>query len=168
MRNLLVAVAVVVGCGSSTSGSAGGGVTQVEIDDSCSQSCAAQKKCNSSVDETTCVNKCKNDASSYAGKVRSDYVGLINDCVQTASCDKLAGCDNTARASISPTATVQTFCDDLLKKHVECRVSDTDKARCLTNFKIFSDGAIDQARTCLTKACGDYIGCVLSTVGIKL
>lgn len=167
MKNLLAAVAVIAGCGSSTSGSPGGAVTQSDINDSCAQSCAAQKKCTSTVDETTCVNNCKNSAASYAGKVRSDYVALLNDCVRTASCDKLGACDQTSKASIAPTANVQTFCDELLKKHVECKFADTNKARCLENFKVFSDNAIDSARTCLTKACGDYGSCVLSTLGVK-
>lgn len=169
MRNLVFAMVLAVGCGSSSdNGPAGGAATRTDIDDSCAQSCAAQKKCSSTVDETTCVNKCKNDTATYGEKVRADYVALINSCVASASCDKLGQCDDTAKASISPTAVVQSFCDDLLKKHAECRWPDTNKARCLENFKIFADTAIDQARTCLTKTCQDYGGCVLSTLGVRL
>lgn len=141
---------------------------QATIDDSCAQSCAAQKKCSSSVDEATCVNKCKNDAASYVGKVRSDFVSALNSCYATASCDKLAGCADTARASIAPTASMQTFCDELVKKNGECKTGSTDKAKCLENFKMFADVAVETARgTCLTKACTDYGTCVLSTLGIK-
>jgi hypothetical protein len=167
MRNFLFAV-LVLGCSSSTAGTTGGSsVTQADIDSYCAKSCAAQKKCNSMVDETTCTNNCKNQAASYAGKVRVDYVEYINQCVQTSSCDKISSCNETAKASIAPSSAAQTFCDELIKKHTECKFPDTDKARCLNTYKVFVDSALDSARTCLSKACGDYNACVLSTVGVR-
>ena len=143
-------------------------MNQAAIDDSCSRTCAAQKKCSSTVDETTCVNKCKNDVAAYVNKVRADYVTLLNDCVASASCDKIGQCNDTTRASLSPTASAQSFCDDLMKKHAECKWPDTNKARCLENFKVFADTAIESARACLSKPCQDYGNCVLTTVGVRL
>jgi hypothetical protein len=169
MRSVFLSMLVFLGCGSSTDAgtTSGGAANQADIDASCAQACAAEKKCVSTTDETTCVNKCKNDYASYAGKVRRDYVELQNSCLATASCDKRGDCDDTAKASISPTAAVQTFCDAVIKKNIECKFAATDKSRCLDNFKVFSDAAIDSAATCFTKSCTDYPGCVFSSVGLK-
>ena len=97
--------------------------------------------------------------------MRADFFVTMTDCTKSASCDKLNDCDDTARASISPTATAQTFCDDLMKKNTECRLGNTDKSKCLNDFKVVSDSTLDSARTCLTKSCADYLPCVVSTIG---
>lgn len=165
MRNFLFAC-LILGCGGSTGDGGGASVTQGDIDNFCTQTCAAQKKCDSKVDETTCVSNCKNQWSSYAGKVRTDYVTLRNDCVTTASCDKLKDCDDTAKASIAPSAAAQIWCDDALKKNAECKFNQ-DKAQCLDSMKIFSDAALESARACFSKPCGDYLGCVVSAIGVK-
>ncbi len=125
--------------------------------------------CDSKVDETTCVNDCKNLGASYIGKVRNDFVSLLNSCYATASCDKLKDCSDTAKASVAPTATVQLFCDEYVKKNTECKVGTTDKAKCLNDFKIFSDSGVETARTtCLQKPCPDHFACAASSLGIKL
>jgi hypothetical protein len=167
MRNFLFA-ALVLGCSSSDAGTTGGGsaVTQADIDSYCAQSCAAQKKCNSMVDETTCTNTCKNQWASYAGKVRLDYADFTKQCVQTSSCDKIGQCGETAKASIAPTGAAQTWCDDAMKKNAECKFNQ-DKAQCLNNMKIFTDVTLENARVCFTKPCSDYLACVLSIVGVR-
>lgn len=171
MRSLLLTSVLLLACSGSDNGSTvaspGAPAGQVTIDDSCASSCAAQKKCNSAVDETTCINRCKNEAASYVNKVRADFVVGITDCTKTASCDKLGDCDDTSKASISPTSAAQTFCDELIKKNTECRFGNTDKSKCLNDYKIWSDSTLDQARGCLSKACIEYGACVLSTFGVN-
>jgi hypothetical protein len=131
----------------------------------CASSCASLKKCSSAIDETTCINKCKNDNAAVGTKWRADYIGTFTDCVKTASCDKLADCDDTAAASISPTGNCSSFCDEFIKKNIECKAGDTDKSGCLNTFKIYSDATFDAARTCFAKACGDYGRCALTAFG---
>lgn len=163
----LFSVLTLLGCGgSSTSDGGPSPASQATIDNTCSADCAARKRCLSTVDETTCVNKCKNEGASFVGKVRSDYVQLIADCDATASCDKLNDCDDQAKASISPTSFAQTFCDDYVKKTAECKVT-ADKSKCLESYKMFTDETLAAAQTCNTKACTDFLGCVLTTVGLK-
>jgi hypothetical protein len=171
MRAILLVSCLLVACsddGGSSTSSPGVGATQGSVDESCTASCAAQKKCNSSVDETTCFNRCKNESAAIGTKVRADYVLAITDCSKTASCDKLSDCDDTAKASISPTATCQSVCDDLIKKNTECRAGNTDKSKCLNDVKVFSDGTLESMRACLTKSCTEYGACVLSTMGLTL
>ena len=167
MRALLLTSFLLLGCGSDDdNNSAGGAASQATLDDLCASSCAAQKKCSSTVDETTCVNRCKNDVARYNNKLRADYVTGWADCTKTASCDKLGDCDDTAKASISPTPVCQSVCDDLMKKNTECRFGNTDKSKCLDDLKAYSDATLEQVRACTPKACGEYAGCALSTIGL--
>ena len=53
-----------------------------------------------------------------------------------------------------------------MKKNTECRIGNTDKSKCLEDLKTFADGTLEQVRSCTTKACGEYAGCALSTVGL--
>ncbi len=168
MRSLLLASVLLVACGSSNDSSTaapGAPASQVTLDDACAASCASQKKCSSTVDETACITKCKNQYASVATKLRSDYLVGIADCSRTASCDKLNDCDDTSAASISPTSTAQAYCDELIKKRTECRVGNTDKSVCLNENKIWADTTLDQARACLTKSCVEYGLCLLGVVG---
>lgn len=163
---LFFSIGTLLGCGSSSSSDATGPASQSTVDDACATECAARKKCSSTIDETNCINTCKNQAAPYVGKVRSDYVGYIADCDRTASCDKLNDCDDQAKASIAPSSYAQTFCDDYVKKATDCKIA-TDKSKCLESFKMFTDETLSSAAACNAKACLDFVGCVLSTVGVK-
>lgn len=157
---------LLLGCGGSTTSSAGSApTTQAAIDDTCTTNCAAQKKCDSKVDETTCVNACKDEGAPFVGKVRADYVAFIGACSRAASCDQLRDCDNQAKASITASATTQSFCDAYVTKASECKLG-ADRSRCLDSFKIFADPTLSSARSCLEKPCSDWLGCVGSTVGV--
>ena len=53
-----------------------------------------------------------------------------------------------------------------MKKNTECRVGNTDKSKCLDDLKVYSDATLEQARSCTTRACGEYLGCGLSALGL--
>jgi len=168
MRALLLASCLLFACSSddsTTSTSPGVAATQGHIDQYCTSGCAALKKCSSATDETTCVNKCKNDMAAVGPKLRADYIVANTDCTKTASCDKLSDCDDTAEATLSPTAVCSTFCDEVIKKNIECKSGETDKSGCLNRLKIFADATFDAGRQCLTKSCTDYGACLLTAFG---
>lgn len=171
MRSLVLASLLLFGCSSDDpAGPAPGAASdQRTVDDACATRCAADKKCNSTVDESSCLNTCKNRTAAVATKVRVDYVLAVAECTKTAACDKLDDCDNTAKASIAPTGAAQSFCDDLIKKNTECRaIIQPDKARCLNDWKVYADATLDQMRACAAKACNEYVRCVWSTAGLTV
>lgn len=163
MRGLipfLLATLTTLGCGSTDEGgSATGPAGQAAVEDACAATCSSLKKCSSAFDETKCLADCKADATEAAQKYRADYVSLIASCFRTASCDKLKDCDDQAEASIAPTAGTQSFCDAFVTKSTECKVS-TDKARCLTRYKLYTDATLLSAQTCFSGTCLDLLGCL--------
>jgi hypothetical protein len=172
----MVFVAMVAGaCSSSNSGPAPGqsGGT-ANADNWCAAYCAADEKCSSKVDDTTCENTCHNSLAALGPHVRADYVQGFTSCIPTDDCADVTNavnpgkkCSDQALASIAATSTAQSYCQQAHDKATSCSQPANDVATCENAIKAIDDASLQNAIDCLSKACDQWETCVVSSIGVK-
>jgi len=154
-----------VGCGGGSSGDGGanqGGTTGLTVAQYCEQGCVKVHTCDSTQDTALCEARCNSGVST---NVRGDFLSKVAQCLDSKDCASILagtageGCSDQALASLSVTAAGQSMCDALSSAVTSCG-GNLDVAKCLNGTKVFSDAALERAKSCAQKPCGDIEPCV--------
>ena len=136
----------------------------------CSALCERQASCDTSLDQQTCANACKNQNAAVFPRLRADVVEGIVSCVNEEDCKTVLGsglvgtCASEAVAKVAPSATAIAFCDAMASTQQKCGGSSS-KAQCLETAKLYSDEAIGEAQNCAGRKCTDVAACVSAVFG---
>jgi hypothetical protein len=136
----------------------------VDSDDLCTVHCERAEKCG--VFRDACERDCPARGRAI-GKMRRDYVGNLMLCLEGASCNGLKegtawdGCHTALVKGLPVSDTLRRFCFESSRRAAQCkRADDVDQIACLLRFRLNNDTALEQARTCFAKPCGDVPGCM--------
>jgi hypothetical protein len=128
--------------------------------------CSRENACDHTRDTQTCTDSCNNGCAAFLPKVRADVAGAIDTCFAQADCATvlapglLATCVDQAVASVAPSSVGMSFCSDLANAHRQCGTGPVDPVSCLNLVKLFGDSALQEADSCVSKACGIIDSCV--------
>jgi len=141
-----------------------------DADSYCDSICAKEHECDSSSDEDTCVNQCKNKIASVVEHVRGDSLNRVVACVNESSCknvldgDAEDDCGDEELASLSPSQAAKDFCASWKSAAKKCGQT-VDTATCLKAAKIFNDGSLADAESCTEKSCSAQSKCIGAAFG---
>lgn len=141
---------------------------------SCANSCKRLHNCLSSVDEAQCRSSCEEELKGFGDNLRSDYVASIDSCIQKLSCDQLAvntfsqSCRNEAQARLAASQQAIKLCEQVSASIKTCTGLSVGTAGCIESIKMFADGPLRSALTCLDLPCDQRADCAYDTLGIRL
>ena len=141
----------------------GGSDDENDAQSSCETMCAKFELCDSSTDESDCVEECAADRG-YSNAAFSAYAG----CVEDVSCDELFymddvdDCMETKIANLTLSNTVKDFCADLASALDACN-SDFDEREIEDNCRDFAgmlnDDYVKALGECLDEPCDSIEDC---------
>jgi hypothetical protein len=151
-------------------GSSGASSSTANVTTFCGSLCDRSVSCDNTMDRQTCANACTNANIAVFPKLRSDVVDLMVSCVQKRDCktvlgsDLTEGCAGEAAAQVAPSQAALQLCDALVTADTKCEHAG-EKASCLNTAKLFADAALNDALSCVGKACTEVDACVQAALG---
>ncbi len=165
---VVVALLVVVGCGSSSTGpsSPGGGATSPEATRICTASCAKRKECLPATDTAHCQEQCTSNPRVRRAKViRPDLVDAVVSCVEHAECGSahdvgmhVKTCLGTAMRSVTPNDKTRSTCAKLESFAASCQ--DQARPGCVELLKLAKDEYLDRMAACANESCRGGTRCL--------
>jgi hypothetical protein len=120
--------------------------------------------CNGGSNVSLCVNDCESTNGKVLPKLRTDYVGAVEKCLDDTSCKVMGAsefqtCIQTAHDAMTQSAATTTYCGEVVEFEDRCGYAHADLASCSEQAKIFDDAILGQYGACLARECGAALGC---------
>jgi hypothetical protein len=132
--------------------------------DLCHHFCDRVHTCNGGSNVSLCVNDCESTNGKVLPKLRTDYVGAVEKCLDDTSCKVMGAsvfqtCIQTAHDAMTPSAATTKYCDDVVAFQERCGNAPADPEACADEAKVFDDATLGQYGACLARECGAALGC---------